>query len=70
MAKKIGSDHRVVTLEEPHGGHPRLRTTGDAMQQQEHWSLSSTPVGNIVAVEAGEDDRELLSAHRLVAGSS
>src|ERR1035437_7024235 len=59
VPEEVRGHHRVVALQEPHGGGPRERAAGDAVEQQQHRALTATPVAGLVAVDGDVLYREL-----------
>src|ERR1019366_5468668 len=56
---EVRGQHRVVALQQAHGGDPRERAAGDAVEQQQHWALTTTAVADLVAGDRDVFDCEL-----------
>src|ERR1035437_1464766 len=48
---EVRGQHRVVALQQAHGGDPRKRAAGDAVEQQQYWAMTTTAVADLVAVD-------------------
>src|SRR5664280_1052084 len=65
---EVRGQHRVVALQQAHGGDPRERAAGDAVEQQQHRALTTTAVADLVAVDRDVFDCELFCGGDLLHG--
>src|ERR1035437_9642829 len=65
---EVRGQHRVVVLQQAHGGDPRERAAGDAVEQQQHRALTTTPIADLVAVDGDVFDCELFCGGDLLHG--
>src|ERR1035441_2572196 len=65
---EVRRQHRIVALQQAHGGDPRERAAGDAGAQQQPRALTPTAVADLVAVDRDVFDCELFCGGDLLHG--